>query len=755
MAKSEKNNEFTWVDNFRLEQIRKSTRSPMGAAAMSFFVMGSGQFYAGHIDRGIIMFAIELFAIFATHSVVSGGLVYTWLVSLVGPEVFITICYIASVLFILTWIFNIKDAYYLALFSAYRDWFEIERVLLIPMGVPRDQLLSSKVSSDMFEDKKKLKAALLSGNSPAIMGSMAVAGKVLASENEEHNDTSDNSEGKVIEAQVLETDSSRSTEELPKFVEVKHHREDEALEGDVLSDESQEEFPTKDLLYMNSSKWRSYAIPLAACLIVGTGAYFSSTLKNNNISPENKNIGEIPANTDINVVSLPPQSVGSSSFVTAANNSTETMKIVDGVLENAVINDVITNSSEAIEIVNAVGESANTVEESEVSVSNDGSNEAIASEEISIAEEVEADSNEQTEPISEENEKVVIIQGNKGSTVLTKSNSNEASVVVEASKVLYESSESAADEGVQLVMTDSNGRNEEKLFNPMPSARQSANEVNNAIPNVDTKILEELEKEKELENKKRLEEELKKEKAAAEKAAENSNEEVEMRYFDAIATAEALDSEDNDRSKNSEAVSNKNPNKEIAVDTDTSESAGKTAIHSGKKPQRASLMQIKAMGAKEFYKGNWEGALPYYFEVLKICRNAESFEMIGIIFEKMDKLPDAFDAYEQAYLLGMDDRRNVTRLGLIGEQIGRYDKAQKYLESAIQSNPERADVVLSYARCLDNLGEGLAAAQVLDVLRDTSSSYAVKKAAESEYKRLLKKNGVSEDKMRAKAVEKK
>ena len=195
--------------------------------------------------------------------------------------------------------------------------------------------------------------------------------------------------------------------------------------------------------------------------------------------------------------------------------------------------------------------------------------------------------------------------------------------------------------------------------------------------------------------------------------------------------------------------------KEIAVDTDTSESDGKTAIHSGKKPQRASLMQIKAMGAKEFYKGNWEGALPYYFEVLKICRNAESFEMIGIIFEKMDKLPDAFDAYEQAYLLGMDDRRNVTRLGLIGEQIGRYDKAQKYLESAIQSNPERADVVLSYARCLDNLGEGLAAAQVLDVLRDTSSSYAVKKAAESEYKRLLKKNGVSEDKMRAKAVEKK
>jgi predicted Zn-dependent protease len=38
--------------------------------------------------------------------------------------------YCFCVIFILVWIYNIKDAYYLSLFSSFRDWFEVERVLL-------------------------------------------------------------------------------------------------------------------------------------------------------------------------------------------------------------------------------------------------------------------------------------------------------------------------------------------------------------------------------------------------------------------------------------------------------------------------------------------------------------------------------------------------------------------------------------------------------------------------------------------------
>ena len=125
--------------------------------------------------------------------------------------------------------------------------------------------------------------------------------------------------------------------------------------------------------------------------------------------------------------------------------------------------------------------------------------------------------------------------------------------------------------------------------------------------------------------------------------------------------------------------------------------------------------------------------------MLKHRRNADSFEMVGIIFEKMNKLTDAFEAYENAYKLGLDSNHNIARLGLIAEKIGEYDKAQKYLEKAIENNPKRADIILSYARCLNKQGESMAAAQVLAVLRDSTNSYAIKKAAEQEYRRIIDK----------------
>ena len=64
------------------------------------------------------------------------------------------------------------------------------------------------------------------------------------------------------------------------------------------------------------------------------------------------------------------------------------------------------------------------------------------------------------------------------------------------------------------------------------------------------------------------------------------------------------------------------------------------------------------------------------------------------------------------------------------------------LEKAIENNPKRADIILSYARCLNNIGENLAAAQVLAVLRDSTNSYAIKKAAEQEYQRIMKQNSI-------------
>ena len=126
--------------------------------------------------------------------------------------------------------------------------------------------------------------------------------------------------------------------------------------------------------------------------------------------------------------------------------------------------------------------------------------------------------------------------------------------------------------------------------------------------------------------------------------------------------------------------------------------------------------------------------------ILKYRKNTESFEIIGICFEKLNKLPDAFEAYENAFNLGLKSNTNLTRLGLIGEKIGQYEKAQKYLEMAIEKNPRRADIIFSYARCLSKQGENEAAAQVLEVFKDSTDSYAIKKAVEIESQRLFKRH---------------
>ena len=118
MSEKDKRDNFTWVEDFRREHLKKSARNPGLAALMSFILMGTGQIYAGHIDRGIILLLIHIFSLFAGYNLYSGGFIYEWLMSSIGPHLIIIICYILSVIFILTWIYNIKDAYYLSIFSS-------------------------------------------------------------------------------------------------------------------------------------------------------------------------------------------------------------------------------------------------------------------------------------------------------------------------------------------------------------------------------------------------------------------------------------------------------------------------------------------------------------------------------------------------------------------------------------------------------------------------------------------------------------
>ena len=124
--KEQENNQ--WFEELRRQHLKGATRNPGAAALMSFFVMGLGQIYAGHIDRGIMLMAIYLGGIFSALSVYSGGIIYNAVFPLLGAHLMVVISYFFSVVFILLWIYNIKDAYYLSLFSSFRDWVEVERV---------------------------------------------------------------------------------------------------------------------------------------------------------------------------------------------------------------------------------------------------------------------------------------------------------------------------------------------------------------------------------------------------------------------------------------------------------------------------------------------------------------------------------------------------------------------------------------------------------------------------------------------------
>ncbi len=138
-----------WVEQLRREQLKNSARNPGMAALMSFFMMGLGQIYAGHVDRGIILLAIHLSGIFTAFSLYSKGLIYESLFPILGMKILMIFIYIFSVFLILLWIYNIKDAYYLSLFSSFRDWFEVERVLLPVLQKQADALLANGASSTL------------------------------------------------------------------------------------------------------------------------------------------------------------------------------------------------------------------------------------------------------------------------------------------------------------------------------------------------------------------------------------------------------------------------------------------------------------------------------------------------------------------------------------------------------------------------------------------------------------------------------
>ncbi len=718
MSEKDKRENFTWVEDFRREHLKKSARNPGLAALMSFILMGTGQIYAGHIDRGIILLLIHVFSLFAGYNLYSGGFIYEWLMSSIGPHLIIVICYILSVIFILTWIYNIKDAYYLSIFSSFRDWFEVERVLLPSMGVPVNLLISNNNNVEN----------LLENHSSEV-----VDDKNIVLNTQENITESEKTENEKQPEKVKYTESEAETEAEAEVINITAEK---APEVRTEIDDNSFDDSAADLVFMNSNTWKSYASLVLVIVLfgLGIGYYYNKEYGDTSFQLSQnfdvKNIKKISdtRTSEIAVRKEEPMNTAEKSAVVHDTSSPNIPQTQPAVVPPAYFQPVITQQQvenyvdnrirQLLELKSRVSESLhfgsnnrfNNREEIPLIVSADVSNTNNNSGGFSES------SNEDS------SNKVVFIQGHKEAKLLNKTSTGYESDNVRSGVVLYEAPEN--DDEVELVMTDEITVGKSGSIdstNDIKSDYYQVNEVaqNHVVPNVNQKTLDRLKQEelaeKEIASNKTKKEEEPKGKVLFERSDE-----------DEIKTVPASASVSNDKPDVLEPQIIKNKNVKLHENNNNYESA----------ELRAKLEKIKEKGAQEFYNGNWEAALPFYFEVLKHRRNAESFEMVGIIFEKMNKLKDAFEAYENAYSLGLDTNHNIARLGIIAEKIGEYEKAQKYLEKAIENNPKRADIILSYARCLNKQGEGLAAAQVLAVLRDSTNSYAIKKAAEQEYQKI-------------------
>ena len=707
MSGRDKREDFSWVGDFRREHLKKSARNPGLAALMSFVLMGSGQIYAGHIDRGIILLFIHFLGIFAGYNLYTGGFIYEWLMALIGPHFIIVICYILSVIFILTWIYNIKDAYYLSIFSSFRDWFEVERVLLPSMGVPVEMLLSNNNNS------------------------MNLLGNDTAVENVQEIDTNKSSDN-LQEKEVKELKKDKESEE-----EVITITAEKTSENKTDIEESPFDDSAADLVFMNSNTWKSFASLVLIIILLGAGIgfYYNKDYEDTSFQVSEKfeasNYKKTPEPAALTTVpNENSKKEDSEQLAKVSNVQPISEQIQPPVITQQQVEAYVDQRIRALlDLKSKVDQSLHNIASKNRAFSKDDEIPLIVSADVNDSDDMynnvsafDNDTINNNRRSNDYSNKVVVIQGHKEAKLLDKTSNGFETDRTGRGVVLYEAPEN---DDVELVMTDDGNNNQvmpsESDYSDIKTEYYPVNEVaqQHVIPNVNQKTLDSLKEENKADksDKESIDKPQKEEEAKG-KVLFERNDDLDEKRISPLAA------EDKPNVLEPQIIKNKAKHTENSVPFESAE-------------LRAKLEKIKERGAHEFYNGNWEAALPFYFEVLKYRRNAESFEMVGIIFEKMNKLNDAFEAYENAYTLGLDTNHSISRLGLIAEKIGKYDKAQKYLEKAIENNPKRADIILSYARCLNKQGESLAAAQVLAVLRDSTNSYAIKKAAEQEYRKII------------------
>ncbi len=817
------NQNSQWVNDLRREHLRGSTRNPGAAALMSFFVMGLGQIYAGHIDRGMMLMSVYFGGIFAAFSTYHGGIIYNAVFPMLGAHLMVIATYVLSVVFILLWIYNIKDAYYLSLFSSFRDWFEVERVLLPILQNPTAGLL-----------REHSRATGLLTQHPQAQTNAAAVHEVSPSPvlSESHEDAD-------IVVEVAKTASTADTDGK-----------------DTEDTEDTEDFEPGQVIYsadfgamkVSGQSWKIYVGLVMIFILVGLwldksgsegrfeqNTHFAvaadmrpagkaaggapsvlpvagSAMQSNEVvavenpAPAVPVVVEPPAEVDVSEVpAAAPPFVSGIEMVKAGNYPEAARLFVEDLATNEPDKGqwrIILNSFYRADDMVAYelnlrryletyhddtqawlnlgkllydrSELAQASQAIMKGLRSDAENvrgnyllgsiyldlklfpESVAALEKAVAleplnidfnrqlaralsmagrpaearryfqrilslapDDAEARQNIDVSPVT--GDSVVVVQG-KGSERLVEKQTAETLDLPVSGKILFE----AGSENSTAIVEPA-----ARVISPAVAvaAPVAAPVKTTIVPAAEPAIVV----------------------AAAtpvpEKMVDKPVKPVAMAPVQAslpvgkvIQAAPSVVEEpavvtDKKRAEQmrkaglapDEAV--REPGSELFRDS-VAQEVDPDAV-------KKKIEEFRKKGAAEFSRGKWEAALPNYLEVLKLTKDAQTYDMIGVIFEKLSMHKDAFDAIERSYKLGRRDSVTLTRLGRLAETTGNFAKGEQYLRQALEISPHRIDLRIRYAKCLEANGKASQAiAELEKIARAGGDSYALKRRAELEINRI-------------------
>ncbi|PKL49892.1 MAG: hypothetical protein CVV42_04330 [Candidatus Riflebacteria bacterium HGW-Riflebacteria-2] len=843
-----KNTNDNWLNDLRRERLQSTSRNPGAAALMSFFVMGMGQIYAGHIDRGIMLMGFHFSGIFSAYSLYNNGILYDTLFPYLGAHLIVMCSYVASVFFILLWIYNIKDAYYLSLFASFRDWFEVERVLLPILKEQPGGLLTGSATGLLTDEDYQEQSA------PQPQPAFAAAGNGVS----EPVSAPDNDLAAAAtiaedaeEADVLEFRIDRKTQ--PKKLE-KRRPEEKSETAHVVSGRDFE------AISAYGSSWRLYAGLIVIFILVGVwfnnrqGEHMAQPGSESTLFAVSAEIGKadtIPVSVD-NSLPAPVSDIGNEALATtasapasvsalqpaepASDDAAPAVKPFEppfmrglelarngSLAEAAVMFEEDLQKADPSEdvwkiVLNTFYRTDNKVAY-ELNLrrylkkySNDAAawfnlgkllydrNELIQAAQA-IAGGLKADPDNvrgnfllgsiysdlklyedsavylaravSLEPLNIEfnrmlarslaaagkSQEAVKYYQRVNSLAPDDKEARQAMAAARPEMAMAFSADDTDDNQVLVVMGKSESRLVEKNREELPV--QQSGKVLYEIPDADgdTEPVT-VESEPAPVSK-------------PEPVSEAASEIVQPSSADAspVQVVQPVDAKASEPKALEEVLLNAASKPDIAEPKPEASTipkgsgiseleAARTPVsavkgpdsaernelrdtvavpesHAKKEVKRSRIEEYRQKGSFEFSRGNWEAALPHYLNILKEKKDPQTYDIVGLIFEKLSMHQDAFDAVEHAYNLGMRDSATLAKLGRLAEMNGDYKKGEYYLYHALQKIPHRVDLRIRYARCLEANGrENIALHELNKIVKASGDSYAVRRRAELEIQKI-------------------